>query len=536
MLPPRSLIARASMLAFLVAVVAAGCAPSASSPLTESSTAAASADRPSGALDVAFNVGPATIDPANACNQGDYRYVRALYDTLVVESVKGDRVDASEIAPSVAERWEVSEDGRTYTFHLRDGITFSSGNPLTAEDVVYSLQRTVDKQGCAWYFWTGGLLENIESITAVDDRTVEVKLKEADPLFLLDTTFNIGIVDKKVLEANGGLTEAGDQWLAANSAGSGPFTLGEYDPTRRIVLEARPDYWGGPPKPSQVDVQVVPDASTMELLVESGELDLAYGIPFQSLDRLATNPKVAILSQPATVYVNLGLNTKVAPLDDPQVRQALKLATPINQIIESFGYGHVQPWVGPILPAQLFYNEIVDPYPYDPERAKALLAEAGKGPIDLTLDLKSGDATQLEIATVIQAAWKDIGVNLTVNPISAAEFAEKVGGFKHDIYMIEDQATIKDPGFFFGYYLRCGDPFNWSQYCNPTVDEHLAEARHSSDQARRQQLYDDVVATVAEEVPYIQLFQKDEVWAASSSLDGWIFSDDGAPNFEDLSS
>jgi peptide/nickel transport system substrate-binding protein len=491
-------------------------------------TAPASSAATSRTLTAGYVEGPATIDPAQACGEGSYRIIAQVYDTLVNQAVVDGIADPTKIEPGLAESWDISPDGRTYTFNLRDA-TFASGNPVTADDVVFSLQRLLDAGGCASYFWTGGLYENIVSIKALDPKTAVVELAEPDPLFLLDTTYEIGIIDRKTLEANGGLTEEGAAWLGANAAGSGPYAIESYDPSREIVLTARKDYWGGAPLNDKVVVRFASDATTLETLLLSGDMDFTGSLPLQDLQRLEDSG-LLVASGPSTQFHVLGFNTESPPLADVRVRQALAYASPIDQIRDQFGYGYVQPWVGPILPIQRFYKEHANPYSYDIEKAKALLAEAGHENLSLTVTVEAETAVLTEIATVLQSAWREAGADLNIKPLPAAAWFDEVNAHQHQAYIAEDGFSVLDPAFSLGYYVRCGDPFNWTQYCDQEVDAALQTARHSSDDAQRQELYDEVVDQVIEDAPYLQFYQIDDIAVAQPGTTGLIA--DIAPRYE----
>jgi peptide/nickel transport system substrate-binding protein len=199
----------------------------------------------------------------------------------------------------------MSTDGTLYTFHLRTGVRFSSGNELTADDVVFSLKRAVSAQGCESYTVQTGFPDLFASIDKVDTYTVAIRLKHADPIFLLPLSQQIGIIDSKTLNAHGGLTSTGDAWIATHDAGSGPFTVESYEPESQIVLVAHKDYWGGIPGPSKLVIRIVSDPSTMELLTQSGAIDIANGIPFHDLARFQQNKGFTLLSHPSPYYVNI---------------------------------------------------------------------------------------------------------------------------------------------------------------------------------------------------------------------------------------
>ncbi|MGE0148837.1 MAG: ABC transporter substrate-binding protein [Parvibaculaceae bacterium] len=477
---------------------------------------------------------PDNIDPALTCTIFGGSLVNNLYDRLVEYKKAGDRL-GPDVEPMVAQSWQVSDDGREYRFALRPGLKFASGNPITAEDVVYSLERTRKLGGCQGYNLEGGQTGNITSIEAVDAATVVVRMKNPDPLFLTDLTNNIGIIDKAVLEANGGLTEAGTAWLSKNAAGSGPFTLGGYDPESQIVLDARPDYWKGPAAASQLIFQIAKDPSTTELLLGSGAADVAYDVPAQDIDRLASLPALKAVAGPSLTFVNVGLNVTRKPLDDIRLRQALSYATPFGEILAAFGGKYSHPLVGPIMIGQPFHQAIENPYPTDVAKATSLIADAGLAGTTLTVAIKSGQTVQQEIATVLQASWKAIGIDLEIKTLGSSAFFDEVMSRKNDMYMIEDKSANPDPAYLLSFFVRCNDPYNWSGYCSETVDRLLVEGRDAGDPQKRAQIYHEIALQVARDAPYLQLFQKDQVVIAAKNVDGFVFSPESEDRFYWLS-
>jgi peptide/nickel transport system substrate-binding protein len=303
--------------------------------------------------------------------------------------------------------------------------------------------------------------------------------------------------------------------------------LDRYDPDSSIGLRAREGYWGAEPKARQVDVRIVTDATTLETLVRSGEVDLAYGIPLKDVQSLEAAGR-QVLSDPTQFFVYLGLNNKQAPLDDARVREALSLALPRGDLAERFGYGHVQTFDGPLPPAMPYSPRLPAPAP-DVARAKALLREAGVSGFPLKLAVKSGESQQQEIATVIQGAFEPLGVDVQVQTLGAAAFTDTVGNFKAQSYLIKDGGTVNDPAYFLGFFIKCGNPYNWVQYCDRRVDELLAEGRFEFDPERRRAIYGEISETVARDVAMVPIFAPNLVVVADAGLKGYVYHDDQQP-------
>ena len=462
-----------------------------------------------------------TIDPGAACDPPSYTAIQQLYDELVTGTGK------EPIQPMLATSWSQNADATSYTFNLRKDVKFSSGNPMTSADVVYSLDYALKRDGCAAYVLTSGYSE-VDSITAPDDYTVTVKLKTPDPIFLSTLSGQVAIMDSKVVEEHGGSSDAGAAWLAGHAAGSGPFTLDSYQPDSQIAFKARPDYWGGAPAPSKVIMKIVPDASSLAVLAKSGELDLAYNMPLSNVDSLKSDPNLQIISNPSLRYYNVGFNVSKAPLDNELVRQALTYATPIDEIVKNYGYGMAQKLTSPLFPAETYYEQTPELYPYNIEKAKQLLSQAGEPHPQLTMTLQSGYPALRQLATVLQSSWAEAGVDLQINVVSPAQFVDEVYSGKDQMYMITDgpQGTY-DPGYFFGYFLKCDNAFNWSRYCNKQVDQLLTEAQTTTDPNVAGPLYRQIAQIAAKDAPYLMLMNPNSTIVAKKSVSGYVqYSDD----------
>lgn len=484
-------------------------------------------------LSVAVNSAITTADPAFACTTYDYVVVKNTYDNLVTLGSERDATGAAKVQPALAERWELSADKRTYTFHLRSGVTFASGNPMTADDVVYSLRRVLDKEGCQQYVLTTGDAKAIKAITKVDNATVKIELRRADPLFLtlLAQTGN-GVVDRKLLARHGGDGEAGDHWLATHSAGTGPYVLEAYNPDTQIDFRARKGYWGTAAKTGLVTMKIVTDATTLETLVRSGDVDMAYGIPLKDVKTLKSEGK-QVFANASQFYIYIGLNNSRPPFDDVRVRQALQAALPAGDIAQRFGYGYAQTFRGPIPPATAFSPKLPAGKP-DVAKAKALLAEAGVTHATVTLDVKSGETLQADIATVVQNAYRPLGIDVKIATLGASAFSDKTNTFKSQMYIIKDGGTVNDPAYFLGFFVACGNPFNLVKYCSRSVDADLAAARREADPAKRQAAYDRLSATVDADAPVLPIFAPNNVVVAAPGLKGYVYYDDQQPLFASI--
>ena len=479
-------------------------------------------------LQVAFNSGLATIDPAFACDRSEYTVIRALYDQLVQSKPAADSKSGADVEPMLAKSWKTSKDGTTTTFELRDDVKFASGNPVTADDVVFSLNRGIDKEACANYVITAGLPDNFQSVKKLGPTTVQVVQKKPDPLFMESIASRASsIIDSKLLKQHGGLSAKGDDWLASHGAGSGAYTLDTYRPDSEINLTATPDYWQGEQANSGVSIKIVTDPTTLETLTKSGQSNLVLGLTPKTARQLEDSG-TKIASDPSQFTTYFGMNNTKPPLDNVKVRQALAAVVPAKAISDQFGYGFSAPFVGPIPPAMDYYPDLPLPEP-DVEKGKQLIEESGVSNPSFQVDIENGESTHADIATVLQDAFKQIGVDMQIKTLGSASFTDRVYNFKSDSYIIDDGPTINDPGYFLGYLVRCGEAFNWAQYCNKSVDQKLEQARFSLSSEERAELYRQVSDQVISDAPYVSIWAKDNIVALPGGTTGYQYYTDQIP-------
>ena len=267
-----------------------------------------------------------TLDPAEIFEFSGAEYAANTYDRLINYDVD----NVSDIYGGIAESWEISEDGMTFLFKIRQGITFASGNKLSADDVVYSLRRVIllDKSPAFILTQFGFTPENVEqTIVKVDDATVKLVIDKpyAPTFFLYCLTSTAGsVVDMKEVVAHEKDGDMGYGWLKTAYAGSGPYMLKTWKPSETLILEANQNYWGDKPKLKRVIIRHITESATQRLLLEKGDIDIARNLAPDDINGLAGNPDVKIRKKAKGAVWYLGLNQKNQYLQKPQVRQAFK--------------------------------------------------------------------------------------------------------------------------------------------------------------------------------------------------------------------
>ena len=403
-------------LALGLSLPAAGALLSAWGHATDAAYAAGDAPpKRGGVLKFARNFEPVTLGPFGAADNGTIWTIMMIYDQLV-EYQPG----SLDPQPGLAKSWEFQNGGKTIVFHLRNA-SFSNGSPVTADDVVFSLNRFKDpKVNTLLPF----LATSIASVTAANSHTVVMKLKRVDGAILSNlTVFPASITPKAVV------TKLGDKAFAQNPVGSGPFVFQSWARGQNMKLTRNAHYWRkGMPYLDGIEFDFITNDNTRILNLQSGQVDAAENIPFSQVDSLnkgSTRVEIAPLASIDGIWLN---NTH-KPLDDKLVRQALNYATDKNAINRVVYFDHAQVANG-LYPFFKYTDTSVQNYPYNVAKAKALIAKssAPKG-FDITILIPSEDQTKAQMMAVIKQLWAQIGVNVTIQTMETnALFTKYMNG------------------------------------------------------------------------------------------------------------
>jgi peptide/nickel transport system substrate-binding protein len=374
-----------------------------------------------GVLKFARNFETQDLNPMGSVDNGSIFIKVQIFNTLV----EADPDTLPEVGPGLAESWEQSEDGLTWTFHLRDA-QFSNGDPVTAEDVKFSLDRFIDP---AINVQIPSLAFGIESIEIVDDVTIAVHLEFRVGALLENlSVFPASIVSKKLVEAEGD-----DHWQ--NPVGTGPFKLKEWVPGSFIELERNEFYWeDGKPYLDGVRFDFIPDDNARVLKMQAGEVDLLEGVPFAQIEDLQSAGDFAVQIDDIVRWEGIFLNHTRGPLGDPRVRQALNLAIDKEAIREAV-YGGVGEVANSMIPKGKYTAppDVVAPYPYDPDQARQLIAEVAPDGIEATFLIPAGSTHLRELATVVQSQWAEVGANVEIEEVDGGALFDRFAALDYDI-------------------------------------------------------------------------------------------------------
>jgi peptide/nickel transport system substrate-binding protein len=462
------------------------------------------AQTPPGVLVVGQIAEPQALDPHAVTAVNDFRILMNLYDGLVRYA------DGTlEVEPALAEEWEISEDGTVYTFTLHEGVEFHDGTPVDADAIVFNFERMLDEEHP--YHDTGPFplaffFSAIETVEAVDERTVEFTLAEPYAPFLSNLAYPTGlIVSPSAVETHGAD-------FGRNPVGTGPFRFTEWQSNTRVVVERNEGYWDGAPALDAVVFRPITDANTRVAEMLAGGIDVMVEVPPTALGEFREGP-YEVHEQAGPHVWFLILNAKEGPFADVRVRQAANYAIDKRAIVEDVLEGTATIAEGPIPAAfEWAYNPEVEPYPHDPERARELLEEADAVGASLTFLVTEGGSGMLDpvpMGTAIQADLNAVGFDVTIETYEWNSFLgivnpglEGRGDMAQMSWMTNDPDTLPFLALRTAAFPEEGG-FNSGYYSNEEVDALLEEARRATDQDERAELYRQVQEIVHEDAPWV---------------------------------
>lgn len=480
-----------------------------------------------------------SLDPAEVFEFSAAEAQAQIYDRLV--TYPPDNV--ADLRGLVAESWSVSDDGKVVTFKIRPGITFHSGNPLTAEDAAFSLQRVVKLNLSPGFILTqfGFTPENMaETIKATDERTLVLTLdKPYAPTFLLYClTAGVGsVVDKRLVLEHEKDGDLGHAWLKTNSAGSGPFKLRAWKPNESITYDANPDYWQGAPKFRRVVTRHIPESATQRLLLEKGDVDVARKLSPEDLAAVAANDEIEVVRAPKGTLWYMGFNQKNQYLAKPEVREALKWLVDYDALVGTImkGKGEVHQTFLP----KGFLGAVDDkPYRFDLAKGKELLAKAGlPDGFKVTMTARNNSPTK-DLAQAVQASWAQAGVRVEIIPGDEKQNLTVYRARQHDIYLGRWGVDYQDPHTNAETFASNPDnaddakskPLAWRNAWDiPEMTKATYAATLERDADRRAATYEGSQREHLEVSPFVIFAQEIETPAVRKEVKGLIWG----PSFDD---
>lgn len=514
-------------------------APGSASSETAASSSAAAA---TGTLRVAISSYPGSWDQdfvgfdltALMLFKNVYPY---LIDYGVTDADGSKILDTENVGPAWAESFEPDAEKKVWTLKLRKGITFASGNEMTADDVKWSKDRAFAAQSnVAGIYRTIGLTE-ADQVKVVDDHTVT--FTQAFPSALTEQIQAISLYVFDSVEAKKHATGAdpwAKEWFAKNAPNSGYFNVTKATQGQEIELTANAGYPGpDPAKTATIRMSVVPAAANQRLQLEAGDVDIAFGLGKQDIQDLKSTNGITVISASSNNQVLIQMSVVTAPFDDVNVRKALAYAVPYDQIISNIYYGDARPSKSPVPLDMPGYADTGYPFGYDLDKAKAVLAASGKTSVEAELVFEADNAEQQQLAVLVQSEAAKAGITLKLTPLDPATLGERRTKKDIPLQITSGQLWVNDVEYMLATSLVKGAALNYSNYTNADIEKIYETSHTTVETGARLELWAQVQSILAQDVPWVVIGQPNFNLPVRSEVSGWVQPMDGLARLRYLS-
>ncbi|WP_269466398.1 ABC transporter substrate-binding protein [Acidihalobacter ferrooxydans] len=476
---------------------------------------------------------------------------RTIYDRLV-EFKPG----TTEVVPGLATSWTVTDGGKVITFHLRKGVKFQSNREFTptrdfnADDVIFTFERMLDKNnpyhnvsgGTYDYFDGMDMPKMIKSIKKIDAHTVEFILNVPNAPFIANMAMDFASINSAEY-ANKLAKEGKKQDLDLKPIGTGPFELVAYQPGSMIRYKAFKDYWRGKAAIDTLVFSITPNASVRWAKLKANECQVMdYPNP-TDLPAMKADSKIKVLSQPGLNVGYLAFNTEKKPFDKLEVRKALYMAINKQAIVEAIFHGTAEVAVNPMPPTIWSYNKSIKDYPYDPAKAKKMLAQAGY-PNGFSTNVWAMPVSRpynpdaRRMAEMIQADWAKIGVKAKIVTYEWGEYLKRLGQARHDTALLGWTGDNGDPDNFLNTLLGCAGVHttqNIAEWCYQPFQKLVTEAQQTTNLAKRTRLYEQAQVIFHQQVPWVPIDYSTVYMPMSKNVIGYKIIPTGSHYFYGVS-
>ena len=476
-------------------------------------------------LVVSMAADPTGLDPEAVLNNTSGFVMATIYDSLV--RYKPGTV---EVEPGLAQSWDISADGLTYSFHLRKGIKFQDGSPVNADAIVQNIDRQYNKSSPIYIYNTGPVESYrdftygaMESYRAVNDDTVEIKLKAPSAALLA----SLAMVWNGVVSPTAAAKYGKD--FRNHPVGSGPFIFKEWRQRDAVALDANPTYWKGKPKVDHLVFKEYPDAQAGLLALKRGEVQIMGDVATSIVPALKSDASLVVLTQPGLVVNGMAMPNEVAPFNDKRVRQALNYAVDKDAINKALYSGLAATMTSPLPEAQWGFDKTMTGYKYDPAKAKQLLEAAGVKP-GLKVELlaystpRGYNPAGPDLAVALQGYFKKVGIDADIRKLDMGAFLATARSGKYQgMFLAGFSGDNGDPdnfldSLFDAREIPVGDT---SHYKNEQVEKLLAEARTTPDMAKRVALYKTIQRQIMDDAPWVFVNSVLQVRATRKDVKGF---------------
>ncbi len=497
-----------SITVVLLAFLATGCVAAQPTPTPETK------------IVIAYGIAPETMDPQLHSNTVTESVLRNIFETLIVRDA-----DMKTLKPGLAESWEFLNP-TTLQLKLRKGVKFHNGEPFNAEAVKFSLDRARDPEKKARLRF---LVAPIKEVQIVDEYTVNLITEKPDPLLLGRLTgYASNIVPPKYVQ------EKGDEYIASHPVGTGPYKFVSWVKDGDLTLEANPDYWGPAPRIKKVIIRPIPEDSTRVAALKTGEADIIVNVPPAEIEGINQSGKARVVTVPSGRIMHIMLDDLDGPTADKRVRQALNYAVDVESIINNILGGYGTRIAVTLTPLDFGYDPDLQPYPYDPEKARQLLTEAGyPDGFEITFDAPKGRYPKdAEVAQAIAGQLEKVGIKAKVITNEWALFNSKCKSREIGDMSLWGWGTLNFDASgrlrpLFGTAKGYPDKVTCRQtYSNPDLDALLKEAAETTDEAKRLDLYKQAQHIVYEDAPNVFLYELEDIYGVSSRVEWTPRSDE----------
>ena len=445
-----------------------------------------------------------TLDPPECTDTYSGTIINFVFDTLI------DMDENSQFIPGLAESWEVSEDGKTIVFQIRENVKFHNGETLTPSDVKFSLDRA--KYEIAQ---SKAMLESVEEILC-DDEAMTVTLKMVEP----SAAILVNLTEGAMHIQNQKFVEEHPDDINQHACGTGPMMLEEWHINDYVMLKRFDEHWAGTPVTTSIKVRVIPEPTSRTIALEAGEIDWLAGVNSIDIARVTENEDLVTREVPGSSIVYISFNHNKAPFDNKLVRQALHHAADKESMIQVVYEGYALPGESPFPNIMPFWKS--NPYEYNLETAKALLAEAGyPDGLGRTIELGVSSDERNRMAQIFQSDCAKIGVDIKIELMEFGALMEHCDGNQDLIMLGWGHATNQDRTMRMNFHSSTiGPNGNRSWLKNDQIDALIDAGAVEMDQEKREKIYHELQDVIAEEVPWIPLLQQITVYGMNKGLEG----------------